>query len=568
MNDGFQLNYKWRNVKMYKEKTLETLCLSSMTKVFADEALNDTSNNQGSALWNETYSFQIAYQLNMNRPTNIQVEVQSEIAEAVQVHSVGLVPSEFPIYRDHDAEVLRTTPSLYPDPLYPVKKGIVTAFPNQWRSLWITIDVTDKMKAGTHAVTIEFKTDANEIIAEENFSLDVIPVELPEQQLIHTQWFHTDCLADQYDTPVFSDRHWELIGQYVKSMTDHGINMVLTPLFTPPLDTAEGSERPTVQLVDVKKDGNKYSFSLNKLKRWVDLCKENGMKYFEFSHLFTQWGAYHAPKIIANVNGEDKRIFGWETDASGEDYKKFLKCFLPELIQFINEHHLNQQVYFHVSDEPYIEHIESYKNVSDIIHQYLSDFPVIDALSDFYFYEKGLVKNPIPSTNCIEPFLEHQVEDLWTYYCCSQYKEVANRFFSFPSARNRVLGMQLYKFDIAGFLQWGFNFWFSQFSRSSIDPFRNTDAGHGFPSGDAFMVYPGQEGPITSLRLKVFYEGLQDLRAFKMLERKVGKGRVLEILETNLDAPLTFKEYPVDSNWLLKKREIINKEIAEVYLYD
>lgn len=551
---------------MEKDKILETFCLSSMAKVFPDEALNETPINRGSVLRNETYSFQVVYQLNMNHPTNFHVEVQSDIAEAVQLHSVGLVPSEFPIYRDHDSGVLRDTPGLYPDPLYPVEKGIVTTFPNQWRSLWLTIDVTDEMKAGTHSIIIVFKMDTGEVIAKEVFSLDVIPVELPEQQLIHTQWLHTDCLADQYDTLVFSERHWELIDQYVKSMADHGINMVLTPLFTPPLDTEEGSERPTVQLVDVKKDGNQYSFSFDKLRRWVDLCKKNGMKYFEFSHLFTQWGAYHAPKIIADDNGIEKKIFGWETDASSENYQNFLASFLPELIQFINDHQLNQDVYFHVSDEPNTEHIESYKYASDIVHRYLSDFPVIDALSDFDFYEKGLVKNPIPSSDCIEPFVEHKVKELWTYYCCGQYKEVSNRFFCFPSVRNRIIGMQLYKFDIAGFLQWGFNFWFSQLSRDSIDPFRNTDAGHGFPSGDAFMVYPGKDGPITSLRLKVFYEGLQDLRALEMLENKVGKEYVFKLLENNLSASFTFKEYPVDSNWMLKKREVINEEIAKAYL--
>src|SRR5699024_3497882 len=148
--------------------------------------------------------------------------------------------------------------------------------------------------------------------------------------------------------------------------------------------------------------------------------------------------------------------------------------------------------------------------------------------------------NPIPSTDHIEPFLEHHVPNLWTYYCCSQHREVSNRFFAFPSARNRIIGMQLYKFAIKGFLQWGYNFWFSQLSRKSIDPFHNTDAGYGFPSGDAFMVYPGENGPIESLRMEVFYEALQDLRAFQLLEKVIGKERVVELIEDGMDTPLTF----------------------------
>ena len=90
--------------------------------------------------------------------------------------------------------------------------------------------------------------------------------------------------------------------------------------------------------------------------------------------------------------------------------------------------------------------------------------------------------------------------------------------------------MQLYKFDIHGFLQWGYNFWYSQYSKYPIDPFKVTDAARAFPSGDPFSVYPGEDGPIVSLRLQVFYEALQDLRALKLLESHIGREKVIELL--------------------------------------
>lgn len=544
-------------------ESVETRCLSSLAKVFPDEYPKDASVQKGSALWGETYAFQVAYRLKGNRPINVKVEVQSDWSAGIQIRSVGLVPSEFPIYQDHDGGVLRDTPGLYPDPLYPIEEGEITAFPNQWRSVWVSVDVTDRMQMGVHPIQLVFKTKNGSKIAEETFELEVVPVELPEQQLIHTQWLHTDCLADQYDVAVFSERHWELIDQYVETAAAHGVNMILTPLFTPPLDTEVGSERPTVQLVDVEKVGNDYHFSFDRLSRWIECCTKRGVVYFEMAHFFTQWGAHHAPKIVAEVDGAEEKIFGWETDASGDDYKGFLSQFLPALVDFIQTNQIDERLYFHVSDEPNMAHLASYQNASDIIRLYLGDFPVIDALSDYAFYEKGLVKNPIPATNHIEPFLEHDVPDLWTYYCCAQYQEVSNRFFSFPSARNRMIGMQLYKHDIKGFLQWGYNFWFSQLSRGTIDPFRNTDAGYGFPSGDAFMVYPGKDGPIESLRLEVFYEALQDMRALQLLEQKVGKEQVVSMIESGLEEPLTFKRYPLDGEWLLEMRKKINRELLK-----
>ncbi|RAV20648.1 DUF4091 domain-containing protein [Paenibacillus contaminans] len=549
-------------VNSSREKVFETRSLHSLVKVFADAELNEKPFRRATVLHNETYAFQVAYRSNAIYK-NIQVKAISEIEEAIVVREVGLAPSEFPMYDGHDGDLLRETPGLFPDPLYPIGPDGVNALPNQWRSVWVSVEVNPETAAGIQTIEICFAIEDGTVLGSEKFELDVVPISLPEQRLIHTEWFHTDCIANYYGDEVFSDKHWFRVGQFVQTAAKHGMNMLLTPLFTPPLDTAVGGERPTVQLVDVEKDGDTYRFGFDKLKRWIGMADAAGIRYFEFSHLFTQWGAGHAPKIMASEHGEYKRIFGWETDAHGEAYKSFLHQFLPELVSFIDGNGLRDRSYFHVSDEPSMKHLESYRSAYETIKTHLESFPVIDALSDYDFYEKGLVKNPIPANNHIEPFLENDVPNLWTYYCCAQYKQVANRFFAFPSVRNRVLGLQLYKFRIAGFLHWGYNFWYSQYSKKEIDPFRVTDAGQGFPSGDAFLVYPGEEGPIESLRMEVFYEALQDLRALELLESRIGRDAVIGLIEEGLEQPLTFSEYPSDAGWLLDKREQINAILAK-----
>ncbi|WP_243641290.1 DUF4091 domain-containing protein [Xylanivirga thermophila] len=552
---------------MGQKDMLETRLLSSLTKVFADEELNDKPWNKGSMLSNEVYSFQVAYCWHGELLKEVDVHIVSELSPYIKVRKVGLVPSEMPCYVDHDENILRSTPGLYPDSLLPLDDEKLTFLPEQWRSIWITVDTCGSVVASTYPIEIIFETASGELLGKEIFELELLQARLPRQTLIQTQWFHTDCLATWYGVDVFSEEHWNLIDKFIKTATKHGINMILTPIFTPPLDTEVGGERPTVQLVDVYKAGDAYRFEFDKLKRWIELCISNGVEYFEFSHLFTQWGAKHAPKIMAVEDGEYKRIFGWDTDAAGGEYKNFLDQFLPELINFIKENNLEQRSYFHVSDEPSLEHLDSYRNASNILNKYLKDFPVIDALSNYQFYEDGLVKKPIPATDHIEAFLENNVENLWAYYCCGQYKEVSNRFFNMPSARNRILGIQLYKFNIEGFLQWGYNFWYSQYSRYPINPFCVTDAGYGFPSGDAFVVYPGKDGPLESLRLEVFYEAIQDLRALKLLEDLIGREAVLDMLEAGLDAPITFSQYPKDMEWILSKREQINRKIAECSKY-
>ncbi|WP_261381254.1 DUF4091 domain-containing protein [Paenibacillus cremeus] len=542
---------------------LETKCLSSLAKVFADDLLNGPGFVTGSALSNETYSFQVAYRSEMLMKS-IQVKAVSSLEGCITIRSVGLAPSELPYNSGSDDHVLRKAPGLYPDPLYPiVPEDGITAFPGQWRSVWVTVTPDGKVAPGRYPVDVLFENASGEPIGSECFTLEILDCALPKQTLVHTEWLHTDCLAVYYGLEVFSEPYWQIVESYIQTAVKHGINMILTPIFTPPLDTAIGGERLTVQLVDVEKHSDKYSFRFEKLERWIEMGSRLGVEYFEFSHLFTQWGAKHAPKIIAVENGGERKIFGWETDSAGPEYLHFLSQFLPALVDFIKKHALEHRCYFHNSDEPRSGDLEQYIKVSQFTRLYLDKFPVIDALSDYAYYEQGAVQIPVPASNHIEPFIAGGVKPLWTYYCGAQRVKTSNRFFCMPSARNRIIGIQLYKFDAAGFLHWGYNFWNARYSKKPINPFINTDADYAFSSGDAFLVYPGQGGqPIESLRLEVFYEALQDLRALRLLESLIGREKVIALLEEDVEQPITFTEYPRSEQWLLNKRESVNRAIA------
>jgi hypothetical protein len=98
---------------------------------------------------------------------------------------------------------------------------------------------------------------------------------------------------------------------------------------------------------------------------------------------------------------------------------------------------------------------------------------------------------------------------------------------------------------------------------------RILDAAHekcGFEaSGDKILIqfYPAKDGTAyESLRLCIFNEGLQDLRAMKLCESLYGKDFVVNLLEADID-PITFSEYPNSAEWLLKTREKINLAIKE-----
>ena len=237
---------------------------------------------------------------------------------------------------------------------------------------------------------------------------------------------------------------------------------------------------------------------------------------------------------------------------------------MPSLTSFLKREGIEKNTYFHISDEPHgEEQKENYRRAKEIVKPFLKDFIVIDAVSEYAFYEEKLVEHPVICTDRIAPFLANDVPDLWCYYCCAETKEVSNRFFSMPSWRNRIIGIQLYLYHIKGFLQWGFNFYYSQNSKDKINPFLTTDAGAAFPSGDAFGVYPGEDGPIEALSLVIFHQALQDLRAFQLLETLAGREAIEDLLQKNTEKKITFSEYPKGADWLLEMREQVNKEISK-----
>lgn len=539
---------------------LEISTISSLEKVFPESELNAESYTDATVLKGETFSFQIAFKDKEGlRNFKIETDNAKELTDCILIRRVGLSPSEFCCYKDHDDNILKDSVGLFPDPLYPITgEDWLRTFPDQWRCAWVSIRIPNEITFGIKNINFTMKDEENKVIGKTRFNIEVIDRALPDQELINTQWFHGDCVAAYYGLEIFSEEHWSRLEEQFRNCTSHGMNMLLTPIFTPPLDTKVGGERPTIQLVDVIKQNEQYKFDFSKLERWINLAFDSGFRFIEISHLATQWGAEFCPKIVAETDGIKTKIFGWETKSLSSEYFNFLDRFLPEIDDFFKRRGIKDRIYFHISDEPSIEHLEQFQKISDKLKKLLKGYKFIDALSDFDFYKTGAVPMPIPAVDHIEPFVQNGVKDLWTYYCCIQYKEVPNRFFNMPSARNRILGMLLYKYRIKGFLHWGYNFYFSQYSIKKLNPFINTDAGGGFPSGDSFLVYPGDSGPIDSLRHEVFFEGLQDLRALKLLEKIKGRDFVIHLLEDDLDEELSFKSFPKTSKWLLEKREEIN----------
>lgn len=555
---------------------LQVKFVSSLEKVFFDQSINDFETIEKiSALGGERLSLQLIYAFpyeERHRTPLFHTPVFSgELAEFVTARNVKHLPVmkyDGDSTSDYVSDYLRFPPGLFPDLLSPIAGGDRFAICDRMlESLWIEIDIPKGFKAGEYTLTVDI--DKNELppsvrehITSASVKIEVIGANLPEQTLKHTEWFYTDCLANYYNVEVWSERHWEIIESYAKCAVKNGINMLLTPVFTPELDTAIGGERLTTQLVGIKKSGNRYTYNWKLLDRWIEMCNRVGIKYFEIAHLFTQWGATHAPKIMATEDGEYKQIFGWDTDAHGDDYKKFLRSFLKALLKHMKDRGDDKRCYFHISDEPNESQLSNYKRSKKIVENILKDYTIMDALSSVKFYKQGVTKTPIPSSWHAKEFMDAGIENMWVYYCGCPPKGYSSRMVAKPSYNNRSIGMQMYKAGAVGFLHWGFNFYNTRGSFDSVNPIFELSGEQWVPAGDTLMVYPAQNGtPLESLRVVVFNEGLQDMRAMQLCESLYSKEEVVSAIEEILGEELSFSKCAASGAEMLAIREKINAMI-------
>lgn len=542
--------------------------IDSLQKVMPKTQIKNEING-GLSLQGENHRFQIVYCSGLDFTVKFaKVEVKSELNDRIKVLAEDFVPlttfPDFPTddyYSDSEA-------GLVPDLIRPLSAVDLCLYKGQNKTLFVSVD-TENLKAGIYEIEFTFRDAAN-VYSTRIYRLEIVECKVEKCDLVLTNWMHYDCICNYHNVRPFTDKFYRIFEGFLKEYVDIGFNMLYTPLFTPPLDTYIGGERKTVQLINVTRADGKYCFSFKKLDRFINFALKRGIKYFEFSHLFTQWGGKACPKIECGINGKKEKLFGWETPSDSEDYAEFLNSFLPELVGYIKKKKLENFCYFHITDEPRLADVSEYGKCRRLVKGNIGEMKVIDAVSEYLFQEKGLVDVAVPIINEYEGFRKKYDGDLFVYYCCCPADNYySNRLLCMPLQRTRILGIQLYLNEAKGFLHWGYNFYNTALSYSPIDPYKQTDAGGLFPSGDAFIVYPSESGKevFSTLRAKAIKGAFEDYRLLKTLEKIKGKDYVFGILaEEKLSG---FSVYPREDGWLsnfsdkiriLIKENVKNKE--------
>ena len=471
---------------------------------------------------NAQLSFQACFRNLRDCCIRVRATVDAPAGWSVQIRRVGYMPqqqlsTDVPL---DEMDGVGHVPGLVPDPLYPEETANIG--PESNGAFWITLKIPADAEVGVREITAtltvedEFRfpmwMNRKPFSVKLPVAVDVRPIVLePRKDFPVTHWISADSIWEYYKTEPFSERFWELADAYIADLTAHNVNVVYSPIFNA---RHEILERPA-QLLKVRPLGDdRFEFDFSDVRRWIQLAKKHNAEHVEWTHFFTPapTSGKYPQRIFERWDAIGKLLWAPEISATSDTYRRFLEQFLPQFKQVLEEEGMLDRSLFHCADEPDGDvQLADYRKARGLLRELAPWMKVIDAMSEPRFATEGLTDMPVPSIVTAPHFAEANCP-AWVYFCCGPRGRYLQRFHDTPLPKLRMAGWLFYKLKARGFLHWGHNYWFVFCTGTITNPFIDAavSAWPGMPHGDAFVVYPGENGPIDSIRWEVFAESLQD----------------------------------------------------------
>lgn len=533
---------------------------TSLRRVFPNSPEGSAEPLTVLAARNERMSFQACVR-NL-RTGSIVVKAAVDAGDwRTQIRRVGYVPmphlnTDVP---KEEIDGIGQVPGLFPDPLYPEDTAHIG--PEENAAFWINVTVPADAAVGLRKVKVsltienEFRfpgwQNPKPVTVEMEVRLNVRPLVIrPRKDFPVTQWINIESIWDYYKIEPFSERFWQLAEAYIADLVEHGVDVIYSPIFN---NRHEIMPRPG-QLLRVRKTtADTCEFDFTDVRRWIRLALKHGANYLEWTHLFTPapTSGKHPQRIYERWEKTGEMLWPPETLASSDTYRKFLAQFLPQFRQVLEDEKALDRSFFHCADEPDgPEQIADYRKARGLLKELAPWMKVLDAMSDTTFAKEGLCDMPVPSIATAHIFDEAKCPH-WVYFCCGPRGEWLQRLLDTPLPKIRMAGWLFHKLQAKGFLHWGHNYWYRFCTGEIADPFQDTAVGAwpGLPCGDPFVVYPGKDGPIDSIRWEVFFESLQD---YALLQSAAisPNDKLLEPLKS-------YAVFPKSEDWLHEARQAV-----------
>jgi len=443
-------------------------------------------------------------------------------ADAARADFVGYVHLTKNSRATPPEEVARVVPADFPDPLLEEAALELPAGTNQ--PVLVQVTVPRQATPGLYQGQVYICTRQGHLPVP--LTVEVLPITLPEVLPLQvTFWFNVGAIARHHRVEEWSEEHWNLLRAYGADMRAHGQTM-----FEVGLD-----------LVQVWKEADgSYTFDYRNFDRWVRLFLGLGFQRLELMHVGgREHGQWEDRTFIAFARPAVERETGLATEVP-------LETFLADLQRHLEERGWLDRAVLHIADEPIPVNVESWRALSRRVHAAAPRLKRMDAIHVTEL--DGDLEVWVPQLNYFADAYESLrakqqagVMELWYYTAWVPQGQFPNRLLDYPLLKTRLLPWVAARYGASGFLHWGLNFW-----NEGVDPDQSA-----FSPGDDFIVYPGTDGPRSSLRWEAFRDGVEDHALLTLWQEHDPEAAAAALAEV---VP-SFTGYPRDPAVLLAVRQ-------------
>lgn len=494
-----------------------------LQKVFPESNYFTSKKAHADVARGEFASFQFAIRSNVNI-TDLRIEVESPNMNDKQLKEIkkGFIDYVRVDRTNPDPSKDIYTPSsgFFPDPIMYVDNKNVSFGTTQ--PIWISVKIPKESQPGLYngKVNIIGKAAGEEFVKTQAISIEVFEPVIDGNSLWVTNWFFLDRLSylnNNQPVEPHSELFWELSRVLAKTLGEYQQNVAMISPFDHTLFIFEKDE---------------WSFDFSNFNKLVQIFIDEGVI-----------GRLEGGHLGARIDGGWSSPFGLFVPKLGDDAidkelmpldspitKKFYSSFLPAFMQNIKDNGWQDEYVQHIADEPIGDNVNSYIEISKFIKTIIPEIRIIEATHTHSLENK--VDVWVPQMNFLKEGLDFykerqlQGDEIWYYTCLSPKGEYANRFIEQPLIKTRLLHWVNYKYNITGYLHWGFNHWGSSDGHnSSENPYEDVSgmivsSGNVLPGGDSWIVYPGYKTIYPSIRLEAMRDGINDYELLRMFSEK------------------------------------------------
>ncbi len=429
-----------------------------------------------------------------------------------QVRHVGYVPVSSDPPGTPKNELLRPAPAFFPDPLF---ETFPYSLPGgRTDSMWVSVYAPPTTQPGTYKGQLTLESGGQQA-GTGDFEIRVVESSVPDHQTLRvTNWFSLgpEHLSQYYKLNGEDDHYWELLRNIGRVMAAHKQNVMLTPV---------------MELSTPRVENGKIVYDFARLDHWVETFEQAGIPIIEGGHLLSRVSGYQTPIRVPAYVIEDGKAVAEKLEPGDPRAEAFLHSFLSALYAHLKQHGWADRYVQHIHDEPHGDERPVYNHFAKLIRSELPGVPTVDAVSldqDLSFFaDVADIWVPVLASfdDQMPKIREHVGKggQAWFYTCIYPQGRYLNRFTDLPLIKTRLLHWLNFRYDFAGFLHWGGNYW-SREPFDNVQPIIN-DGTTLLPAGDNAIVYPWPEkySILSSIRLEAMREGIEDYELLVALSK-------------------------------------------------